>query len=50
MSRIKSGNPSLADKTGKDLFMKYVASQRSMAMDLEGRQQYQVCAVNFPYF
>lgn len=50
MTRIKSGNPSLADKPGKDLFMKFVAGKRSMAMDLEGRQQYQVCVVYFPHF
>ena len=49
VSKIKSGNPSLAEKPGKDSFMKYVAGKRNMAMDLEGRQQYQVSLVCFPY-
>ena len=50
MTKIKNGNPSLADKPGKDLFMKYVAGKRNIAMDLDGRQQYQVSIAYFPHF
>lgn len=50
VTKIKNGNPSLADKPGKDLFMKYVAGKRNLAMDLDGRQQYQVSIAYFPHF
>lgn len=50
MTKIKSANPSLADKPGKDLFMKYVAGKRNMALDLDGRQQYEVSLMYFPDF
>ena len=42
VSKIKSANPSLAEKPGKDMFLKYIANKRNMALDLDGKQQYQV--------